>query len=528
MQITIYNLKHPNDLTEQEIIDYAIAKYQIATNDFMNGILVKKSLDFRDKNKPVYVYQLVFELTKNSKKNKKLLNKNIEFNTKYTDELKINRVNSNIRPIVVGFGPAGMFSSYLLAKAGLKPIIFERGSTIDERILSVNKFFDSGVFEENNNVCFGEGGAGTFSDGKLNTSLSDEKIRFILKTFTHFGADSSVYYDSKPHVGTDKIREVVKNLRNEIINLGGEFHFNSLVSNVKTNKVEVLENGNVSIYHSPFIILAIGHSARETYEMLFSNGFILEPKPFSMGVRIEHLQDKINNIQYGDFKASYAAPYKAWAHLENRDVYTFCMCPGGYVVSSNSYPKEIVTNGMSYSNRNGSNANSALLVNVKIDDYFKENPLDGLKFQEKYEKLCYNVSSSYKAPCNLLKEFMNDDVACEFRTVKPTYPNGTVFTSFDGLLPKFVIDSLKEGIKEIDKKMKGFMDDDAILTAVESRSSSPIRIKRNEFYESNISGVYPIGEGAGYAGGITSSALDGIKCALQIIKKIKEETLYES
>lgn len=528
MQITIYNLKHPNDLTEQEVIDYALAKYQITKTDFINGLLVKKSLDFRDKSNPVFVYQLVLELNKNAKKNKKLTNKNIEFNTRYTDDLKINRVNSNIRPIVIGFGPAGMFAAYIFAKAGLNPIIFERGSSINERINDVKKFFETGRFEENSNVCFGEGGAGTFSDGKLNTSLSDEKIRFILKTFTEFGADRSIYYDSKPHVGTDKIREVVKNLRNEIIKLGGEFHFNSLVIDVKSNEITVLENDKTSIYRSSYIVLAIGHSARETYEMLYKNGFIIEPKPFSIGVRIEHLQEKINRIQYGDYETSYAAPYKAWAHLENRDVYTFCMCPGGYVVPSNSYSNEIVTNGMSYSARDGVNANSALLVNVKIDDYFKENPLDGIKFQANYEKLCYNLSGSYKAPCNLLKEFMNDEVATEFRTVKPTYPNGTIFTSFDGLLPQFVINALKEGIKEIDKKMKGFMDDDAILTAVESRSSSPVRIKRNELYESSVTGVYPIGEGAGYAGGITSSALDGIKCALQIIKKIKEETLYES
>ena len=287
-----------------------------------------------------------------------------------------------------------------------------------------------------------------------------------------------------------------------------------------TIEVKNLVEDSLTSYKSSHIILAIGHSAKDTYEMLYKAGFNLEPKAFSMGVRIEHLQSKINKMQYGSLDYSYAAPYKAAVHLDTRDVYTFCMC---YVVASNSDFGEVVTNGMSYSARNGLNSNSALLVNVKVEDYYVNSPLDGIYFQQKYERACYELTNSYNGPTNLVEEFMRDEVATEFRSVKPTYPCGTVFTSFKGLLPDFVIEALKDGIKEIDKRMKGFNDGDAILTAVESRSSSPVRILRDKEYKSNKENVYPIGEGAGYAGGITSSALDGIKCALSIIEKLKGE-----
>lgn len=524
MQITILNLKHKEDLTEQKIIKYAINKYQILANHVINAKLIKKSLDLREKDNPIYVYKLVFELNEKARNNKMLRNNNIQLDTNYNDSIEVPILNSLDRPIVVGFGPAGMFCAYVFALAGLKPIIFERGSMVSKRVNDVDLFFNNDVFNNESNVCYGEGGAGTFSDGKLNTGINDPLIRFVLKTFVEFGADENVYYDAKPHVGTDKIREVVENLRNKIIELGGEFHFDSFVNDVKENVVTVVEADKEVTYNSKYIILGIGHSARETYQMLYDNGFNLEAKPFSMGVRIEHLQKLINDIQYGpNSDISYAATYNAAVHLENRDVYSFCMCPGGYVVASNSSRGEIVTNGMSYRVRDGLNSNSAILVNVRVDDYYVNSPLDGLWYQKKFEQACYNLTNSYKAPCNLLKEFLCDEVATEFRSVKPTYPNKVVFTSFKGLLPDFIIEALKDGIVEIDKKMPGFLCDDAVLTAIESRSSSPVRILRNKEYESNINGVYPIGEGAGYAGGITSSAVDGIKCALKIISKIKEE-----
>ena len=517
MQITILDIKLEKSLTEQEIINHLIKKLKINSKNLIEAKLVKKSLDLRKENNPVYIYQVVMELQEAERKNKFLKDKHVKFDTTYSDEIIVNLVTSSTRPLIVGSGPAGMFCAYILAKANLNPIVFEQGKKVKERALDIERFFNEDILDEDSNVCFGEGGAGTFSDGKLTTNLNDPRIKFILKTFVKFGAKESVYYDNYPHVGTDKLRVVMENMRNEIISLGGEFHFNSKVIDVKENEITVLENGKTCKYHSSYIILGIGHSAKETYEMLQKNGFNLEPKPFSMGCRIEHLQKDINDIQYGrDSNIKDAASYKGAVHLPERDVYTFCMCPGGMVVASQSAKNTIVTNGMSYEARDLSNANSAVLVNVRVDDFYKGNPLDGIYYQEEIEKACYNYSNSYKAPCNLLKEFLDGKVANEFRKIKPTYPNKTVFADFSGLLPDFIIKGLRDGIKEIDKKIKGFMDMDAILTIVESRSSSPVRIVRDNFM-SNINGVYPIGEGAGYAGGITSSALDGVKCALKII-----------
>lgn len=520
MQITIFDIKLVDNLTEQEIIEYSYKKYKINFNSIISAKLVKKSLDLREKNKPLYVYQIVMELNETERKNKFLHNKKIKFDTSYSDEISIPRLENAPRPLIVGSGPAGLFCAYIMAKANMRPIIFEQGSMVNKRIKDVELFFNENILNENSNICFGEGGAGTFSDGKLTTNLNDARIKFILKTFVQFGAKESVYYDNLPHVGTDKLRLCMINMREEIIKLGGEFHFDSKVVNVKSNLIDVMESNTLKSYSSPYIILAIGHSAKDTYEMLYKNGFNLSPKPFSIGARIEHLQKDINDMQYGvNSNIHDAASYKVAVHLKERDVYTFCMCPGGYVVASSSKKNTVVTNGMSYEARDGVNANSALLVNIKVEDFYINSPLDGLYFQERIEKACYEYSNSYKAPCNLLKEFLSNEVANGFRSIKPTYSNGTVFASFDSLLPDFVIDSLKEGIIEINKKLKGFLDDDAILTIVESRSSSPVRIVR-ENYESNIKGVYPIGEGAGYAGGITSSALDGIKCAQKIIEDI--------
>ena len=525
MQVTILDIKLNESLTEQEILNKVIKKYKINSKNFLSGKLVKKSLDLREKNNPLYVYQVVLELNEFERKNKNLNNKKIKFDTTYSDEITIPKLDNTDRPLIIGTGPSGLFCAYIMALANMKPIIFEQGSKVDKRVKDVELFFNEDILNESSNVCFGEGGAGTFSDGKLTTNLNDPRIKFILKTFVKFGAKESVYYDNLPHVGTDKLRICMINMREEIIKLGGEFHFDAKVTNVLSNEIEVYENGITNKYHSPYIILGIGHSAKDTYEMLYRNGFSLSPKPFSMGGRIEHLQKNINDMQYGFGSNIHdAASYKAAVHLPERDVYTFCMCPGGFVVASSSSKNTIVTNGMSYEARDGVNSNSALLVNVKVEDFYVNSPLDGLYFQEKIEKACFELTNSYKAPCNLVKEFLQDEVASSFRSIKPTYPNGTVFSSFNNLLPEFIINGLKGGIIEINKKLKGFLDDDAIITIVESRSSSPVRILR-ENYESNISGVYPIGEGAGYAGGITSSALDGIKCALKIIEDISGGSL---
>ena len=523
MQITVTNIKLASSLDEASLISYLVNKYKISK--LISGKLIKKSLDVRDKNKPFYLYHAILEI---DKPYPKIRDKNVLWNTNYQDELIIPKINSKEKIIVVGFGPAGMFLSLILARAGLKPIIFERGSVVEKRVKDIDNYFKNGIFDVNSNVCFGEGGAGTFSDGKLTTNINDKRIKFILKTFIKYGAKESIYYDGYPHVGTDKLQIAVKGIREEIISLGGTFYFDTYVKDVKSGVITYEKDNQVFSLESKYIILAIGHSAKNTYKMLYKNGFNLEPKPFSMGVRIEHLQSKINAIQYGvNSNIHDPATYKFAVHLKNRDVYSFCMCPGGYVVASNSDLCEIVTNGMSYEARDGINANSALLVNVKVEDYYKSSPLDGIDYQASFEKACYSLTNSFKAPINLLKEFLRDEVASNYRSVIPTYPNGYVFSSFKDLLPDYVIESLKEAIISINKKMPGFLDDDAVLTAIESRSSSPVRIVRNAEYMTNILGVYPIGEGSGYAGGITSSALDGIKCAFKIIEKISGEK-YES
>ena len=337
MQITILDIKLEKSLTEQEIVNYLIKKFKINPNNLNSAKLVKKSLDLRVKNNPFYIYQVVMELADVERKNKYLKDKKVKVDTKYSDDIEVVKLNYPDRPLVVGSGPAGMFCAYILAKANLCPIIFEQGKKVDQRAIDIEKFFTEDILNENSNVCFGEGGAGTFSDGKLTTNLNDPKIKFILKTFVEFGAKESVYYDNYPHVGTDRLRVVMENMRNEIINLGGKFHFEAKVVDVKTNEITVVENGKSTKYNSNHIILGIGHSAKETFEMLYKNGFKLEPKAFSMGCRIEHLQKDINDIQYGfDSNIKDAASYKAAVHLPNRDVYTFCMCPGGYVVASSS------------------------------------------------------------------------------------------------------------------------------------------------------------------------------------------------
>ena len=379
MQITILDIKLKENLTEQEILKYTYEKYKIRNKNIINGKLVKKSLDLRVKNDPYYIYQVVLELREEERKNPKLHNKHVKLDTTYSDEIEIKTVDIKERPLVVGSGPAGLFCAYILALANLKPIVFEKGKMVDERANDIELFFNENILNEESNVCFGEGGAGTFSDGKLTTNLNDPRIKFILKTFVKFGAKESVYYDNMPHVGTDKLRICMKNMRQEIIRLGGEFNFSYKVVDVKSNYLKAVYNQQEYIFNSSYIILAIGHSAKDTYEMLYKNGFTLEPKAFSMGARIEHLQKNINDIQYGlNSNIHDAATYKAAVHLPTRDVYTFCMCPGGYVVASSSSRNTIVTNGMSYEARDGLNSNSALLVNVNVDDFYRNSPLDGL------------------------------------------------------------------------------------------------------------------------------------------------------
>lgn len=496
-----------------------IRKLNIKDKNLINYYFSRQSIDARDKSRVLYNLAIVIELDKPIKH--KLLTPYKEL-----EDLKVPTLCHKYRPIVIGFGPSGMFCSLYLALAGLKPIIIERGDKVEVRTQKIKDFFDNKILDEESNVVFGEGGAGTFSDGKLQSNIKNEFNRIVLKELVSCGASEKILYSNYPHVGTDVLEKVCVNLRNKIISLGGEFHFNTLFYDYKEEDnlkiVYTKCNNEIITFKSDIVVLGLGHSAFDTISMLYNKGLKIEPKPFSMGVRIEHLQENINISQYGHKYAKMleAAPYKLACHLPNRSVYTFCMCPGGYVVASQNSKNTIVTNGMSYSARDGVNANSALLVEVKPEDYMVNSPLDGFYFQHKYEALAYNIAKDYRAPANLVKEFLNEEVADNIRTVKPTYPHGIVMSDLNECLPKFIVDSLKEALPLLDHKLHGFADGDAVITAIESRSSSPIKIPRLD-YLSNINHLYVIGEGAGHAGGIMTSAIDGLKCALSIINKLK-------
>ena len=473
--------------------------------------IYKKAIDARRKDDVHFVYSVVAK-TDNERR---LSGVNLYEEKNYEYPLLKNELTS--RPVVIGSGPAGSFAALCLAKAGARPIVIERGKEVEERSLDTESFFSGGILNPESNVQFGEGGAGTFSDGKLNTGTHSPYIRKILSEYVNFGADKNILIDAKPHIGTDVLKKVAVNLRQEVKHLGGSYIFSKKVSDIE------VKNGKITAIFIPErmevsnVILAIGHSARDTFFMLNEKGVKMEQKAFSVGVRIEHPQEMINKAQYGKFynhPALGAADYKFGG-----DCYTFCMCPGGFVVASGSEEGGIVTNGMSYSKRDGENANSALLVNVDSKD-FGEGLFDGIAFQRKLEKAAYDISKSYMAPCQMLSDFFEGKKTSSFKSVTPTYKPGVVPSDLSSVLPERIIENLKSGIMGIDKKLKGFYLPKAVLTAPETRSSSPIRILRDDSLQAiGIEGLYPCGEGAGYAGGIMSAAADGIRCAERLIKK---------
>ena len=475
--------------------------------------ILQKSIDARDKNNVLLIYKLLIETNEKIKNAKLYVEKN--------NNLEYKKFNGP-SPVVVGFGPSGMFAALYLARCNAKPIIIERGSKIEDRKLRVSDFLEKKILTPNCNVQFGEGGAGAFSDGKLVTNVKDPLINFILNEFYIHGALEDVLYDTRPHVGTDYLEIVVKNIRKEIESLGGIFYFDTLFTGFEEtdNGLNIFAN-NEFLCKTNNLILGVGHSAKDTIRYLYNDKkIVMEQKAFSMGVRIEHPKELIDEAQYGRFhKYLPAAYYKLASHNNGRGVYTFCMCPGGYVLASASDENTIVTNGMSNNSRDNVNSNSALLVDVLPSDYNKGNVLDGIDYQERYERLAFDIAKDYRAPANLVKEFLNDEVAVDQRSVHTSYPHGLIMTNLSKCLPDYVIANLKFGLNEFDKKLNGFKYDDAIMIGVESRSSSAIRIIRDEKREASIKGVYPIGEGAGYAGGITSAALDGLKTAIMIVNE---------
>ncbi len=484
--------------------------------------LVKRSVDARKKNNGHFVYTLLADVADEFRLVRRC--KSAEIYTEPKDEPLVPlRDRSKLPPVVVGSGPAGLFAALTLAQNGYKPILIERGKSVDDRKKAVERFWCEHLLDTETNVQFGEGGAGTFSDGKLNTGTKDLRIKQVLSTFAEFGAPENILYDAQPHIGTDLLSEVIKNIRNCIIELGGSVMFETKLTDITfengVKSVTCLSKSGESKIECDSVVLAIGHSARDTFLMLEQKGVPMEPKPFSVGVRIEHLQSSINLARYGDFashRALSAASYKLAAHIGDRGVYTFCMCPGGVVVAAASEPETVVTNGMSYNARDGKNANSALLVGVGQKDFGGDDALAGVRFQQMLERKAFDLSGSYKAPCQRVGDFLQNKKTATFGSVKPSFTAGVEAANICDILPDYVTDTIKQGLSEFGKSINGFDAEDAVLTAPETRSSSPVRILRDDSLQS-FRGLYPCGEGAGYAGGIMSAAVDGIRCAEKIM-----------
>ena len=438
------------------------------------------------------------------------------------------------RPVIVGFGPAGIFCALVLCEAGIRPIIIERGKPIDERTADVDTLFKTGKLNPQSNIQFGEGGAGTFSDGKLNTLVKDKSYRgrYVLDALVQGGAPREILYEAKPHVGTDCLRICIKNIRERLVAMGAEILFSHTLTGFFTSVngvagVEVTDSGGaLKRIETDTVFLALGHSARDTFSMLHDAGFCLERKPFSVGVRIEHKQKLINDIQYGGAESEQlpAADYKLVCHTKNgRAVYSFCMCPGGYVVAAASEEGGVCTNGMSNFSRDGENANSALLVEVLPSDFEGDDPLKGMIFQRELERRAYEAGGGdYKAPAQLTADFLGQRRTEKFGSVTPTYPRGVTPCDLHEVLPDFVTEAMHEGLLYFDSLMHGFCGEESVMTAIEARSSSPVRIVRDKESMQAVGkrGVYPIGEGAGYAGGIMSAAMDGMKAAEAYLKKL--------
>lgn len=510
--IKIGILHDNNDYLEKKISKL------LNTNVKINKI-VKKSIDARDKNNILYVYELEIKV---DNEDKYLSYKNISksIDDKYTFN---NKGTNNIRPIIIGSGPSGLFCAYLLAENGFRPIIYEQGEEIDKRVKSVEEFWETNKLNTLSNIQFGEGGAGTFSDGKLNTLIKDKENRGkkVFEIFIENGAPEEIMYINKPHIGTDLLRNIIKNIRNKIISLGGEFHFNSKLTNIiiEDNKVKQIEINNNELVDCNILVLAIGHSARDTFYMLKDKNISMENKPFAVGLRVMHDKEFIDKSQYGEMsKYLNSADYKlTYNTKDKRGVYSFCMCPGGYVVNASSEYKHLVINGMSNHNRDSKSSNSAIVVTINEKDY-GTNLLDGVIYQRKLEEIAYNLCDG-KIPIQSYKDFINNSINKYSSTVTKEIKGLYEEANLNNLLPKNINDSIKEGMLNFDKKIKGFASTNPLFLGVEARTSSPVRIIRNEFGISNIEGIYPSGEGAGYAGGITSAAIDGIKQAENIMKK---------
>lgn len=505
----VNDIKVNIDYSDSDIIDAVFNKTGVKISSFK---ILKRAIDAR--RRPV---KYVLNLAAQSKKSLSLpVYEEMPHDIKcYLSAHKVKPLKGNF--IIVGAGPSGLFSALTLLERGANVTIIERGDTVEDRQKAVDNFYSTGVLNTESNIQFGEGGAGTFSDGKLNTGVNNPLIGIVLNEFVSLGADPDISYSSRPHIGTDILVNVVKNFRKKIISLGGVFKFREKV-------IDLIINGDKAIgvktdrgeYLCDGIVLAIGHSARDTYRMLISRGVFTEAKAFAVGARVEHAQELINISQYGkdyDRRLPNAEYRLAAKTTDGRGCFTFCMCPGGYVTAATSENDAIVTNGMSKRARDGANANSAILVGVSPNDY-DNDPIKAIEYQQNIERSAFIATGGYSAAAISVKDFLNDTLTDDLNKYNPTYPLGVKSTDFRRFLPEYIVKGMQEGLRVFNNKIHGF--DRGILTACETRSSAPIRIVRNDSFATNIKGLYPCGEGAGYAGGITSSAVDGIKVALAI------------
>ncbi len=522
--LRIDQIKIPIDAPEEALLKKLSRMLRVKSGDIQSIEILRRSIDARDKSNILYVYNIAVSLSCDEepiiKKNKSV--------SKYDPKVfEIKKASfKGDRPIIVGAGPAGLFAALSLCLAGCPPILIERGKPVENRLIDVKHFWETGILDTSSNVQFGEGGAGTFSDGKLNTLIKDRdgSMRFVLKTFVEFGAPADILYDFKPHIGTDVLTNVIKNLRNKLLDLGCEIRFETAVTDImiEDDRISGVKLNDKEPLSCDALILAIGHSARDTFKMLYDRGVPMEAKEFAVGLRIEHPRSFIDEHQFGHIGAKKlgSAPYKLATKLPGgRGVYSFCMCPGGYVVNSSSEENHLVVNGMSYSRRDGDNSNSAIVVSVGPGEYDMSDPLSGVEYQRCLEAKAYELGAG-RIPQQLYADFVHERLSSSYGDFVSANRGGAAFADLNPLFSKVMKDAFVSGMEEFDKKMRGFSREDAILSGVESRTSSPVRIPRDENFMSSIRGIYPCGEGAGYAGGITSAAMDGLKVAKAVAEML--------
>ena len=520
------DIKIKASYTASDIRDALLSRLPLHSDEVRDFTIVRRALNVKDKGD--IHYDMTVAISLSPEREKGLLNIRKKVRAHEEKELIIPLSHLTERPLVVGAGPAGLFAALTLAIAGARPIVIERGESVDEREVTVNRFNTFGILDPESNIQFGEGGAGTFSDGKLKYGSPDEYKMFVLRELVSAGADEDITYSVGAHLGTDKLRSIVKKIRKKIVSLGGEFRFNTrldrlIVKDGRAIGASVTEKGSLSYeIYTDKIILAIGHSARDTFRAIREQGILMTPRGFGIGMRVEHPREYINELVYGKKYSPDlgTASYHLVTHLESgRSVYSFCMCPGGEVVAATGNEGCIVTNGMSEYHRMADNSNAAYLVSVTPEDFGSDDPLAGFALQEKIERAAFSLTENYKAPATRMEEFLRGEKPQSFGGTQPSYKRGVEIVSPEAYLPSYVTDSLRAAMQDFEAWMPGILYPDSPMIGPETRTTSPVRIERNDSHESTIRGVYPVGEGAGYAGGIVSSARDGVMVAMSILMR---------